>query len=327
MAEQLSQERFNAFQSSVSNQYEEPIPDTDASDAMLSNENEVTISETSSDESDEHSEFDRIQSPNDGNDDDYIEETDLSESDISQPEVVANNDDVINIPATPSQSDHEEDLFENDSPVMMNNDSMVNSLLINSNEISISHSNLSSINLSPIRSNSNDENVISESDGSQRSLSQFVIDREISIPETPSQSESEQDPIETNQSHELNTSQIANNSQRSIENAPAVFSITLSQLEDDVVNVVANTEMLNDEPRSRAISPDIFEDSDDFIPNSVNFAESYIVHHTPPTIVSPDIFDDFEDPVDEPMESQNANEISPIVVHDFPFIVPGKFKS
>lgn len=339
MAEPLSQERFNAFGSSVLNQYDDLIPETDSSDmddsqpfvAVLSNEDEVTISETSC-ESDDESESDRIQSSE--NDDDIIEETDASESHSSQSEfgAAADDDDEINIPATPSEDSEDEEDFsdhirsnENDSPGTMNY-SLVNSPLINSNEISIPHSNLSETNLSPILPD--DENVISESDsGSQRSLNQFAIDTEISIPETPSQSESEQDQIEPHQSQEINTSQMSLNSQHSNQNAPAAFSIAVSQLEDDVVSVVANTVESNDVLRSQRISPDIFEDSDDIVPNSENIAVSYAGHHhTPLAIISPDIFD--EDPVNEPMDSQNVNEVSPpvspdVVHNDFPFIVPG----
>lgn len=335
MEEPLSQNRFNAL---VSNQYDDPIPDTDSSDmddsqpfaVVLSNENEVTISETSC-ESDEDSDESNRNRPS-GNDD-FVEETEPSESysgqsNRSQPEFAA--DDEINIPATPSESGEEEEEMsdhasgiENDLPRMMNDTAAQRyspASPTNVNEITMPHSNHSMMNLSPILNAIYDENVVSGSDGSQRSLHRFTIDMEINIPETPSQSESEQD-VESNHSREANNSQISNNSQHSNQNAPAAFSITMSQLEDDVVSVVAATVELNAELRRHTISPDIFDDSDDIIPNSLNIAESNVAR--PPAIVSPDIFE--EDPVNEPNESQNADEVPPVVVHDdFPFIVPGK---
>lgn len=344
MTEPLSQERFNALGPCVPNHYEDVIPDSDLSDiddsqpqmAALPEENEVIISETSS-ESDEDSDSYRPYAP--ANDEDFVAETELSESDSSQPnrsqsEFAANNDDEIHIPATPSES---EDLsghssgFENNSHAIVSS-TVLQSSLRNSNEISIPHSNLVETNLSPIHNAVNDEIEIGESDGSQQSLIQFAIDTEISIPETPSQSESEQE-SEPNQSQRIHTSQISNNSQRSNQNAPAAFSITLNQLEDDVVSVVANSSGLNDEPRRHVVSPDIFDESDDIIPNSTNIAESF-AGRTPQAIASPEIFED--DLIAETPESPNMNEVSPVAIvspdlfedespvhDDFPFIVPG----
>lgn len=334
MEEPLSQERFNPLVSSVSHLHDDPIPETDSSEmedsqpfaVALSNENEVTISETSC-ESDEDSESYRIRPT--GNDDfasDFVEETEPSESygsqpNRSQPEFTAYDE--INIPATPSESEQEEDMsdhasgIENDSPRIVNNaftDSPISPT--NSNEISIPHSNQSGTNISFIRNDIYDETEISESDGSQRSLNQFAIDTEIHIPETPSQSDSEQD-VESNQSYEVNSNQFSNESQLdSSQNAQAAFSIAMTHLDDDVVNVVANSVELNNELRRQIISPDIFDDSDDIIPNSINIAELNVA------IVSPDIFED--DPVNEPHASQNAGDVPPIVHDDFPFIVPGK---
>lgn len=310
MADQLSQERFNAI-SPVSNQYDDLIPETDSSDVDdsqpfaggLSSANEVLVSETSC-ESDEDSGSDAIR-PNEN--DDIVAETEPSESsdsqpNQSQPEFVATNE--ITIPATPSESDEEEDVlyhvssFENDSLGFVPNTPAQRSLptsLINSQ-----------MNFSPMHNANTDANHISETDDSQRSQNQFLIDTEINIPETPSQSESEQD--------EANNSQILDNSQHSNQSVAAAFSVGMSQLEDNVVSVVVNTIDFNDGSRRETMSPDIFDDSDDIIPNNLNIAESNAGASL--AIISPVI--------DEP----HQNETDPDDVHnDFPFIVPGKMKN
>lgn len=304
MAEPLSQERFNPL---VSNQYDDdPIPDTDSSDmeddsqpfaVALANENEMTISETSC-ESDEDSDPNHI----DPTDNDYfVEETEASESESSQPngsqpEFAA--DDEINIPATPSESDQDEDLSDHFSGIEIDVPRMAMNNTATEWYSPTQPINFNEANISPIRiAIANEENVVAEIDGSQRSLEQFALDSEITIPETPSQSDSEQD-IEPNHS-------------------PAAFSNTMSQLGNDVVNVVAN-----DESRRHTISPDIFDNSDDFVPNSINVAQLNAAI-PPPALVSPDLFDD--DPDDQPLGSQNAQNAPPVVVQDdFPFIVPGK---
>lgn len=314
MEEQLSPDRFNSLGLPESNQFHS-IPETDSSgmedsqpfQPQQTDENDVTIGETTS-ESDNESDSDRVRPSQ--NDNDFIAETEPSESynsqpNGSQPEFAA--DEEINIPATPSESDQDED----DAPATQRDYSTSPA---NSTEAPIQYSNLSSeTNISPIFNNNvSDEHVVGESDGSQMSNNQFVIDTEISIPETPSQSESDQDA-------ESNYSQVVGNSQIS----PASFLVPLNRLEDDVVRAVANTIEFNDEIRRQPHSPDIFDDDDDIIPNSINVAQSNA--DTPPAIRSPDIFDDVDDDVNEPNEQQNANEIvSPRVHDDFPFVVPGK---
>lgn len=322
MAEPLSQERFNTI-SSVSNQCDDPIPETDSSDMDdsqplandMSNAYEVTISETSC-ESDEHSSCD---SNHPAENVEFVAETESSQSSDSQPsrsqsEFVA--DDEIHISATSSESDEDEHDMDHASGI--ENDSL--GLVPNTPaQISLSPPSFrnSETRLSPMYNGSYDENRISESGSSQRSRNQFVMDSEISIPETPSQSDSEPD--------EANRSQTLGNSQHSNQNLASALSIGLDQLEDNFVSGAVHSNGFNDELRRELISPDIFSaDDDNIIPNSLNVAESNAGASY--SIISPVIHQ--ANLCNEPHGSQSEeNEESVRDNDDFPFIMPGKWET
>lgn len=281
MTEQLSQERFNAIGSSMLNQCDEIIPESDSSEdddsqpsvEVLSNVNEVKISETSCESSsDDDSSSDRIPSSQNNN---FAAENQRqrSQSNSSQPEFVAHAE--INIPATPSDSDDEQD-DENDSNRIVNNTPSQKDTTLSKSP--------------PIY---DDIDQTNGSDNIQRSHNQFVIDEEINIPETPLQSESEEDCSQPQSNH----SQILNSSQHSKRTIPCI-----------------NATDSNSRLHAETLSPDMCADSEDVIPNSMDIDGSYI--YAPLAMVSSAVMQN--NLVDKLHEDPVSQKHFPLIAHSTP---------